>query len=81
MAQREKPEAGEKTLIKTTGFCSFGDNSQMAAVDVKDGKIIRIRPFYYDWKYKPEEYRAWKIESIDASKDVNVGDIELSKGK
>jgi hypothetical protein len=25
MAQREKPEAGEKTLIKTTGFCSFGD--------------------------------------------------------
>jgi len=30
MAQREKPEAGEKTLIKTTGFCSFGDKIEKA---------------------------------------------------
>jgi len=22
-------------------------------VDVKDGKIIRIRPMHYDWKYDP----------------------------
>ena len=21
-------------------------------VDVKDGKIVRIRPFHYDWKFK-----------------------------
>ena len=30
------------------GFCA-------AAVDVKNGRILRIRPLHYDWKYKPEE--------------------------
>ena len=33
------------------------------AVDVKDGKIIRIRPLHYDSKYKPEEFRPWKLEA------------------
>ena len=63
MAQKGKPRTGEKTLIKGTGLSSFGDNSNMAAVDVKDGKIVRIRPFHYDWKYKPEEWQPWQIEA------------------
>ena len=44
---REKPakEAQEeKTFIKGLGFCSFGIGSNPAAVDVKNGKISRIRP-------------------------------------
>ena len=36
--------------------------SNAAAVDVKDGKIVRIRPLHFDWKYKPEEMNPWKIE-------------------
>jgi trimethylamine-N-oxide reductase (cytochrome c) len=59
--RKKKPE--EKTCIKGTGLSSFGDNSNIAAVDVKDGKIIRIRPFHYDWKYKPEEWKPWQIEA------------------
>ena len=35
----------------------------MACVDVKDGKLLRIRPLHYDWKYSPEEYKPWKIEA------------------
>ena len=35
----------------------------MAAVDIKDGKIVRIRPLHYDSKYKPEEWKPWKIEA------------------
>ena len=32
-------------------------------VDVKDGKIIRIRPMHYDWKYDPEKVmNPWKME-------------------
>ncbi len=31
-------------------------------VHVKDGKIIRVRPFHYDWKYKREEMNPWKFE-------------------
>ena len=26
-------------------------------------KLIRIRPFHYDWKYKPEEWQPWKLEA------------------
>ena len=37
--------------------------SKPAAVDVKDGRIIRIRPLHYDWKYRPEQFKPWKIEA------------------
>ena len=53
----------ERTYIKNTGKSAFASASHVAAVDVKDGKILRIRPFPYDWKYKPEEFRPWKIEA------------------
>jgi trimethylamine-N-oxide reductase (cytochrome c) len=32
-------------------------------VDVKDGKLLRIRPLYYDWKYSPQDYKPWRIEA------------------
>ena len=32
------------------------------AVDVKDGKVIRIRPLQFDSKYDPATFNAWKIE-------------------
>ena len=63
MAQKNKSETKGKTCIKGTGLSSFGDNSNMAAVDVKDGKLLRIRPFHYDWKYKPEEWQPWEMEA------------------
>jgi trimethylamine-N-oxide reductase (cytochrome c) len=31
-------------------------------VDVKDGKIVRVRPFRYDWKYKREDVKTWKFQ-------------------
>jgi len=31
------------------------------AVDVKDGKIVRIRPLHYDSKYDPKQFNPWKI--------------------
>jgi molybdopterin guanine dinucleotide-containing S/N-oxide reductase-like protein len=63
MPQKGKRKTGEKTYIKALGFSNFGDNSSMAAIDVKDGKITRIRPFHFDWKYKPEEFRPWKMKA------------------
>ncbi|MFC1869398.1 molybdopterin-dependent oxidoreductase [Thermodesulfobacteriota bacterium] len=53
----------EKTIVKGLGFCSYTTDGNAAAIDVKDGKIIRIRPLHYDWKYKPEEFSPWKIEA------------------
>jgi trimethylamine-N-oxide reductase (cytochrome c) len=31
-------------------------------VDVKDGKILRVRPFRFDWKYDRNQIRTWKLE-------------------
>jgi anaerobic selenocysteine-containing dehydrogenase len=63
MTEDEVGTGTGQTYIKSTGFCAFSIGSHVAAVDVEDGKIVRIRPFPYDWKYKPEEFRPWKIEA------------------
>ena len=59
----KKEAEEEKTSLIGLGFCSFGIGSNPASVDVKNGKIRRIRPLRYDWKYQPEEFNPWKIEA------------------
>jgi molybdopterin guanine dinucleotide-containing S/N-oxide reductase-like protein len=53
----------EKSYCKGLGLCSVSSDANSSVVDVKNGKILRIRPLHYDWKYKPEEFRPWKIEA------------------
>ena len=54
-----------RTIIKGLGFCGNEPlaGSNAAAVDVQDGKIVRIRPLHFDWKYKPEDMNPWKIKA------------------
>ena len=59
----KKNGSKEKICIKGTSLSSFGDNSTAACVDVKDNKIIRIRPLHFDWKYKPEEFNPWEYKA------------------
>jgi anaerobic selenocysteine-containing dehydrogenase len=63
MELKRKSKTGEKTVIKGTGFSAHSVGSHISAVDVRAGKILRIRPLHYDWKYKPEEFSPWKIEA------------------
>lgn len=58
-----KVNSEEKTYLKGVGFCGFGVGSNSAEVDVKDGKIIRVRPLRFDKAYKPEAMNPWKIEA------------------
>lgn len=51
----------EKTIIKGLGFCSIAADSNTVQMDIRDGTILRIRPFHYDWKYK--NLKPWKIEA------------------
>jgi anaerobic selenocysteine-containing dehydrogenase len=53
--------AGEVTsTIK--GFGQHGRiNGELAWVDVQNGRIIRIRSFYYDWEYP--KYPVWSMKS------------------
>ena len=52
----------DKSVIKCIGFCGFGMGANITEVDVKDGRVARIRPLHYDQLYKPEDLNYWKIE-------------------
>jgi anaerobic selenocysteine-containing dehydrogenase len=56
--------SGERTLVRDISFCGVPENGSNASmVDVKDGRIIRIRPMHYDWKYDPQkDMNPWKFE-------------------
>jgi len=52
----------EKTVIRTVSLMGYLAGGAVAAVDVKDDRIVRIRPLHYDWKYTREEINPWKFE-------------------
>ena len=57
------PEKAEKTYIK--GLALGGHGALPAAIDVKNGKIVRIRPLHLDWKYDKKKFNPWKIQVRD----------------
>ncbi len=59
----QKAAKGEKSICKGLGFCSISGDANSSVIDVKNGKIVRIRPLHYDWKYKPEEFNPWTMET------------------
>ena len=61
--KKVKSNTGEHTFIKGLGFCSIDSDGNTSEIDVKDGKIIRIRPLHFDKKYTSEEIKPWKIEA------------------
>ena len=66
MTRENKPgtDAGNvKSIVKGLGLSDFGGNGNPAVIDVKNGKIVRIRPLHYDWKYNPNEFNPWKMKA------------------
>lgn len=56
-------KTSDKSVIKCLGFCGFGMGANATEVDVKDGRVARIRPLHYDQLYEPEELNYWKIKA------------------
>ena len=52
----------DKTVLKALGLSGGIFGACPCCVDVKDGRIVRIRPLHWDEKYDPETFNAWKIE-------------------
>ncbi len=75
----------EKTVLRSLGLGGYLSGGCEGMVDVKDGKIIRIRPFRYDWKYNREDVRTWKFEkngkTLEASWKSLPGPFSLSYKK
>ena len=51
----------DKTVYHNLGFEGFGGGANLVAVDVKDGKLVRIRPAHYTDYYTPEDLNAWQL--------------------
>ena len=44
----------EKSLLRGLSFCGVAMDGNSVVVDVRNDKIIRIKPLHYDWKYDPQ---------------------------
>ncbi len=54
----------EKSVVKGLGFiASSSGDANTTVVDVKNGKIVRIRPLHFDWKYNKKSFNPWKMRA------------------
>ena len=60
-SDRDAPRSTERTVLKSLGLSGGIYGAVPCAVDVKDGKVVRIRPLHWDSKYDPETFNPWKI--------------------
>jgi molybdopterin guanine dinucleotide-containing S/N-oxide reductase-like protein len=56
-----KNVSGEKTVIKSLALGGTQGGGAPCAVDVEGGKVIRVRPLHYDWRYDKKDLTLWKI--------------------
>jgi molybdopterin guanine dinucleotide-containing S/N-oxide reductase-like protein len=62
---KQTEQAGtEKSYLKGIGFIASGSgDANTSVIDVRDGKIVRIKPLHFDWKYAKEKFKPWKMEA------------------
>lgn len=58
-----KNDREEKSFIKGLGLGDFGMNGNLSVIDVMNGRIVRIKPLHYDWKYNEREFNPWKMQA------------------
>ncbi|MGB9880306.1 MAG: molybdopterin-dependent oxidoreductase, partial [Anaerolineae bacterium] len=62
-AGKSAARLSDRWVIRGTGLIGPFDSGPPALVEVKDGRIARIRPLPYDLKYDPKDFNIWKIEA------------------
>jgi trimethylamine-N-oxide reductase (cytochrome c) len=61
IAKPVNPVSEGKTQTFIKGLALGGHGALPAAIDVKNGRIIRIRPLHLDWKYDKQQFNPWTI--------------------
>ncbi len=56
-----KIKTKDKTVLRSLGLGGYFGGGAEGMVDVKDGKIVRVRPMRYGWKYSKDEVRQWTM--------------------
>ncbi|MGD0662520.1 MAG: molybdopterin-dependent oxidoreductase, partial [Syntrophorhabdales bacterium] len=63
-SKRKNSDIGaDKQVIRGSGLIGPSDSGVPTLIDVKDGKITRIRPLNYEMNYDKKDFNAWKIEA------------------
>ena len=53
----------DRQVIRGSSLIGPGDSGVPTLVDVKDGRITRIRPLDYEMNYDKKDFNAWKMEA------------------
>ena len=53
----------EVSTVVGLGFCGGGAGSNTAIADVKDGKLLRLRPLPLNWQYEDADENEWTMEA------------------
>jgi anaerobic selenocysteine-containing dehydrogenase len=53
----------DRQVIRGSSLMGNGDSGIPTLVDVKDGKITRIRPLDYEMSYDRKDFNVWKMEA------------------
>ncbi|MBN2062039.1 MAG: molybdopterin-dependent oxidoreductase [Deltaproteobacteria bacterium] len=62
MSNSKRLKTTDDTVLKALSLGGALGGGGPSAVDIKDGRIIRIRPLHYDWKYNREEFNPWRVK-------------------
>jgi len=63
VAENEGGIGADTQVIRGTSLIGPKDSGAPTLVDVKDGRITRIRPLDYGSKYDKKDFNVWKIEA------------------
>jgi trimethylamine-N-oxide reductase (cytochrome c) len=52
----------DRTVVRALALGGLLGGCDPSCVDVKNGKILRVRPMHFDWKYKRESFNPWQFK-------------------
>lgn len=56
-------KTADKTVMQNMSLCSFGNGANGTCIDVKDGRIVRMRPIHFGQWYTKEDLNYWTIKA------------------
>jgi hypothetical protein len=62
----------DKTVSKTISFIGFSGGGMWGMVDLNDGRIVRVRPFIYDWKYDRNQVHTHGTRALWTHKRIHL---------
>jgi trimethylamine-N-oxide reductase (cytochrome c) len=62
-SEKRVKDSGERTIVRDISWCGTCAGANACMVDVKDGKMLRIRPVRYYEEYTKEEVKPWVMHA------------------